>query len=641
MGWVDMTTNRIITRSWLPAFFGLLLMVFPPSAALGLSVDRVDVFTDNRSPNDTFLSGYFLFLDAQVSDPLGPSNITSVTATPQRPDLPRLTLFPEVPGFSVNFSRAVPYTGQTGRYLLEATNNQGEKASLLSHDLDKPLKLDFPTNLATTNLSTTPTFTFTPPPGANSFFLHVIDPVARASIFTERATFIAPDGSPFFQIPPGILTVGKSVVLRGEARQFDLTEPVIPGVSSLENRSTNSLPFTPVTPSGVVGAGSLSLVPNGGGQLAYDITNQSNAPLQLGTLALQSFVRLPGFLPSQSLDLTGITLAPGQRLFTVLDRNGDGVLTAADGLLPSGAPVTSLVVAGSALVQAGVGLTATAGSDQLAAGAFMTGQVGAPGPLSPPGVSLVAKATVPGITDVPRADMILTQQILQMTGQPTLKDAFPLCITDPTCRRLFELHDNLIQTQGNFFAAELGSGIASPTDSFNLLPDSQLSADQTALNKFLSASPSDVLTNLLALNADQRSLAIQDPTGITLETLGKPIAGTFASAPSLLLFSDSFTLGNVPDSVRDAMPPGTLILLPDGLADLNGGTPLPDLGGVNGPGSFALVQVDAITGDPSVTFTLTELTPLSQAVPEPAILMLLGPGLASLVAWHRRLMRTR
>jgi len=140
----------------------------------------------------------------------------------------------------------------TGTYTFTVTNTSMQSVSDTSHNLDKPEAIPIPTGLHTSNLSTTPVFSFTDPnptPGVDGLIrrynFFVQDGIARNVIFDFSVTS-AVSTTPSFLIPPGLLLSGHPYFLRAQSIDIDITETGSTLHPRFENRANEFLSFTPV-----------------------------------------------------------------------------------------------------------------------------------------------------------------------------------------------------------------------------------------------------------------------------------------------------------------------------------------------------------------------------------------------------------
>ncbi len=215
-------------------------------------------FIDNRPPDDIFgYTGLRLNLTVRATDPGGASALTGpgsgasvISSNPGFPfsqplNVPVNAVFPFSDG--AEFTTLPPLTGTgqfpkvTGTYTYTVTNTSSETATSTSHNLDKPEVILFPTNLAFSDNSTTPFFTFTDPnptPGIDGlvrqYWFEIFND-SKIRIFQSSVIFS--DATVSFEVPPGILEPGETYFFRANIADGDNTEPAVATHSRLENRS--------------------------------------------------------------------------------------------------------------------------------------------------------------------------------------------------------------------------------------------------------------------------------------------------------------------------------------------------------------------------------------------------------------------
>jgi len=219
---------------------------------------------ENRPPNDLFgLTGLNLSLRATVSHPDGPAGFSGplAGATSEAADnhfpFPNpvpLTDFESFPG-EMYFIRLLPiaeadFPNLNGRYRYRVTDAVGQTDTILGHNLNRMEAIPLPTNLATSNLTTTPVFSFTDPdPTPNVGGLSRIYHVWIIDENLQGVAHLPPPGgspTPSIAIPPGILCPCKAYYLRAESVDVDTAD------AAVENLATAYLPFKPtaVAPNG-------------------------------------------------------------------------------------------------------------------------------------------------------------------------------------------------------------------------------------------------------------------------------------------------------------------------------------------------------------------------------------------------------
>lgn len=165
-----------------------------------------------------------------------------------------LTGFAAFPG-EMFFIELVPiveadFANINGRYRYRVTDVNGQTDSLQGHNLNRMEVIPLPTNLAVSNHTTTPLFTFADPdPTPNVAGLVRVYHVWVITAELEGVFHFPPPGgspTPAIQIPPGVLCPCKSYYLRAESVDADTAD------AAAENMATAYLAFTPtdVPPNG-------------------------------------------------------------------------------------------------------------------------------------------------------------------------------------------------------------------------------------------------------------------------------------------------------------------------------------------------------------------------------------------------------
>ncbi len=235
-----------------------LVFILPIPAHTAPTITTDWAFIDNRPSDDIFgITDLRLNLTVRATDPggvpalTGPgSGVTVDSSNPAFPfptprNVPLNAVFPITGG--AEFSTIPPLTGigqfplVTGTYTFTVTNTSLQSAVSTSHNLDKPEVIPFPTNLAFSNNSTTPVFTFTDPdpiPGIDGllrqYWVDIFDN-SKTSIFQSSVFFS--DATVGFAVPLGILKPGETYFFRANIADGDITEPAVATHSRLENRS--------------------------------------------------------------------------------------------------------------------------------------------------------------------------------------------------------------------------------------------------------------------------------------------------------------------------------------------------------------------------------------------------------------------
>jgi hypothetical protein len=243
-----------------------LLLILPVAAHADPTIIKDWAFIDNRPADDPFQSGLRLNLSVRATDPGGVPALTGsgsgaqATASnssflfSQPVNVPLNAVFPIIGG--AEFTRLLPLTGSsqfpdvTGTYTFTVTNAspQSQSTQSTSHDLDKPEVISIPINLAFSNNSTTPIFTFTdlsPTPIEGLHRRYQVD-IFDASItnILESPTLLTPS----FAVPIGLLQVGQTYYFRADSLDYDPSEFIgyETEASRVENRAIKWTTFQPV-----------------------------------------------------------------------------------------------------------------------------------------------------------------------------------------------------------------------------------------------------------------------------------------------------------------------------------------------------------------------------------------------------------
>ncbi len=235
-----------------------------PAVAGGPIITGEGTLIENRPPGDLFgSSGLFLSLRASVQHPSGAAGFSGppAGATAEASDnnfpfanpvtLSELEAFPS----ELYFIELLPITPAdfatiNGRYRYRVTDVNGDTDTLLGHNLNRMEVIPLPTNLAVSNQTTAPIFTFTDPdPSPNvAGLLRVYHVWIINDLLQGVAKFPPPGGSPTpaIQIPPGVMCPCRKYYLRAESVDADTAD------AAAENLATQYLEFTPtdVAPNG-------------------------------------------------------------------------------------------------------------------------------------------------------------------------------------------------------------------------------------------------------------------------------------------------------------------------------------------------------------------------------------------------------
>jgi hypothetical protein len=254
----------------------LTATLLPVAAQAAPAVTGVVLFTENRGATSVFSAGHSFLLVANAS-PSGPGTTVTGTHVPggSGPDY-AMSHFPGAGGFLPNqYAIRTPYTGQTGRWDVTATDGTGS-TTVRTHNLDDVRVLPLVTGLTASGSVLTPHLSWDPvdpamfpsfcggaPYGACSpgydFFQYQVEvrqvsgdpsnpaPLAYSStvnLYTSTPGTLTPDLTMTqFDIPVGVLSYGNHYLIGIRLNHFEL-EGAFPAI--LENRSTNYIEVTPV-----------------------------------------------------------------------------------------------------------------------------------------------------------------------------------------------------------------------------------------------------------------------------------------------------------------------------------------------------------------------------------------------------------
>lgn len=232
-----------------------LLLILPIPAHTTPTITADWAFIDNRPADDIFgFTGLTLNLTVRATDPggvpalTGPgSGATVLSSNGGFPfsnphNVPLNAVFPIIGG--AEFTALLPLTGigqfpnVTGTDTFTVTNTSSQSASSTSHNLDKTVVIPLPTNLAISDHSLTPVFSFTDPNPATGVM--GLLRLYQMEIFDSTKTNIyepAAQASTIFAIPPGILQPGQIYYFRADILDIDITETAGTIHSRLEDRS--------------------------------------------------------------------------------------------------------------------------------------------------------------------------------------------------------------------------------------------------------------------------------------------------------------------------------------------------------------------------------------------------------------------
>ncbi len=183
--------------------------------------------------------GWYLHLSVDVDDAGGvPGNIQSVTAVNVNTGIDNTT-------YTINHSAGASYkkhpeyNGQSGTYNFTATNGQGNSTEAEAAPIDNPVQLPVIANLAVSDESSVPTFSFNPVAGADSYRVTIY----QASDLSTKVYQSDLSNTPEFDIPSGVLTLKNAYYLKAEGLDYNTADS--DGEEDLENSSVNYMSFTP------------------------------------------------------------------------------------------------------------------------------------------------------------------------------------------------------------------------------------------------------------------------------------------------------------------------------------------------------------------------------------------------------------
>jgi len=241
-----------------------LLLILPILAHTAPVVFKDLAFIDNRPADDPWGKiGLNLNLNVKATDAGGSGALTGpgsgVTATASNPSYPFTeptvlnlnAVFPIIGGAEYTRNNLSITEGQfsavTGTYLFQVTNTSAESTSSTSHYLDKPEVIPLPTNLAFSDQSTTPVFSFTDPdptPDLNDLFRRYQVEIFNSTLGNIfQSDFLL---TPVFAVPIGILDYGMNYYFRAVSWDFDSTETDFAIHSRAENRAIAYATFQPI-----------------------------------------------------------------------------------------------------------------------------------------------------------------------------------------------------------------------------------------------------------------------------------------------------------------------------------------------------------------------------------------------------------
>lgn len=225
-------------------------------SAGGPQIQTERTLIENRPPDDIWgFPGLYLLLRVDVTHPNGIAGFqgpgagaTSESLNNNYPFTNPMPLpdvvFSQSSGFFLKLVPIVPtdFPNIQSRYRYRVTDVSAVTDTLLGHPLNKPEVIPLPTNLAVSNQTTTPLFTFTDPaptPGPSGLLRRYKVMVVDGNLAGLGEYPTGDATSPSIAIPPGVLCPCVSYYMRAESYDID------PADDNLENLATAFLPFTP------------------------------------------------------------------------------------------------------------------------------------------------------------------------------------------------------------------------------------------------------------------------------------------------------------------------------------------------------------------------------------------------------------
>jgi hypothetical protein len=204
-----------------------------------LTIIKIDSLTETMAnhPTDPGRNGYKLHLKAIVDDLVGvPANIFGVSAVNLDLGIDPVT-YNLINNGGHTYSLHPEYAGQDGTYRFTATNLSEQTAEADALPIDNPVQLGVIEGLAVSDMTATPTFSFDPLTGPDTYSVSVYDSSNQRIYQSDRYSTTS------FDIPAGVMTVGNLYYLRSEA--FDRNNSDGDGFNEVENASFNYMTFVP------------------------------------------------------------------------------------------------------------------------------------------------------------------------------------------------------------------------------------------------------------------------------------------------------------------------------------------------------------------------------------------------------------
>ncbi|MGD9724286.1 MAG: hypothetical protein AB7O59_24035 [Pirellulales bacterium] len=247
---------------WLFGPIAFMSLAFAPLVSAAAPIITGDLTVVENRPVDDFFGfpGLHLLTRVDASHPDGPGALSgppaNATVSSSNGDFPfanpsTLTQFSPAGLLGVaSFTELFPITAADlndieGQYTYTVTDNDLTSTNHVGNDLDRAAVVPHPTNLAVSDYTTEPLFTFTDPDPDPAFgrLDRVYDMVIFDSSGNEVAILPSPTTSsttPAFQIPAGLLTAGQQYWFRAQSIDIDTAD------FHVENIGESLLSFTPV-----------------------------------------------------------------------------------------------------------------------------------------------------------------------------------------------------------------------------------------------------------------------------------------------------------------------------------------------------------------------------------------------------------
>ncbi|MHA2066324.1 MAG: FIMAH domain-containing protein [Candidatus Thorarchaeota archaeon] len=175
------------------------------------------VFTDNYGPNDVpgFPSETWRFVigcSIEIDDGSEFTDLTVTAVQTETGEAYSLSYFDLGQIYRGLFlSDTMDYAGQTGTYEITAIDGEGDSATALTHNLDKPKQMPVAENIVFSDLSPTPVITWDPVIIGGDLVMYRV--VLQYSPFNHfyMSGFLADS---MYEVPEGVLEAGRTVIIR-------------------------------------------------------------------------------------------------------------------------------------------------------------------------------------------------------------------------------------------------------------------------------------------------------------------------------------------------------------------------------------------------------------------------------------------